>query len=552
MKQAGNILRDSYVASEDIRGVYDPPYPLHATTAAATPTPANSVGPNNAASLASAPKASQALQTSELIGHPNSHDPNTADTAGRTPPMNVLGTSSSHDDSLSERPSKGGSAADPSKSTPTLNPVGLDLLSDFLFATGRDQDLSEGQRSGVESSWTPAQAFAAPAKNDPEEGRRIRTGSSGMGSRPATGGISRQDESLKSENNSDQLDPNGPGSMRKEKGSAVDVGIVKSGRKSLGVLAPPVNFVTSGGQPVAEGPENSNGFSVGTQRLGKGQAAANIAGRPISIGPSGVVIEKTSTIPLKSIFTAAEAPNIAVPIIIGGHSLSKYPTNTDVIVTEGTRLTIPEQPANVVGTQTTVGPDGVAVSTNIPTPLPLQSAEGDLLGVAIASVNGEMTNADLSDPRTINLGDIQTLRPGQPADVDGTPVSVGPDGSAIGTSSDALTILGPLGVAAIGSQNLSIYRSAETISGEVISFAVSGLSIKNHGPTNSYRSPDIVSGSESTRSADFTATEASFTISGHQFSAYVVSSSDGNAIILGTSGHPITTLVEGAVLTLVG
>ena len=70
----------------DIRGVYDPPYALHAAFAAATPTPGHVISATLPASPASAPKTDHPLPTSNAPGDPTGSDPSPKDSDSSNQP----------------------------------------------------------------------------------------------------------------------------------------------------------------------------------------------------------------------------------------------------------------------------------------------------------------------------------------------------------------------------------------------------------------------------------------------------------------------------------
>ena len=217
---------------------------------------------------------------------------------------------------------------------------------------------------------------------------------------------------------------------------------------------------------------NENGIAVADDTLTAAGAVVTVSGKPISLGASGLVIG-TSTYDLP-------APvEVSSKVTIGGQTFDVNPSG---IVIAGQTLATAGDEANVSGTPISLGSSGIVIGTSTyDLPAPVEASSTVTIGGQTFAVI----------PSGIVVAGQTLTAAGDEADVSGTPISLGPSGLVIGTStydiptpsevSNAVTTIGgqaftinPSGIFVAGT-TLMPGASAVTISGTAISLGASGL-----------------------------------------------------------------------------
>ena len=229
-----------------------------------------------------------------------------------------------------------------------------------------------------------------------------------------------------------------------------------------------------GGQPISAVGGSGN-IAIAGSVLSPGQQAT-IAGTPISVGPSGVLVGASS-------ITLPVPVSASILGTVGGQVVSAAQPSGNVVV--GGSTFTPGQQGNVAGMPVSVGPSAVAIGTNT-IPLPAQVPASP-----IATIGGQVISAVGASGNVAIGGSV--LTPGQQINVAGTPISLGPSAIVIGTNilalpaqatapliatigGQAVHAVGTSGNVAVGGSILTQGQQA-TISGTLISVGQSNVII---------------------------------------------------------------------------
>ncbi|KAI9677143.1 MAG: hypothetical protein M1822_008252 [Bathelium mastoideum] len=333
----------------------------------------------------------------------------------------------------------------------------------------------------------------------------------------------------------------------------------------------PDDIPSIGRAPVIADPSRSGGIVVGTHRVAQGQTT-EIDGTPISVGVNDIAVSTSSLYYLPSF---QDTPALAAPIATLGRNLVYADSSiSGAMVVGGTQTLHVGQSAELDGTSISVGREGVVIDGSSTIPVPTPVGDGSLT-TPIATLGSVRVQPDPFHPNAIVIGGTQTLSSGQATVVDGTSVSVGPQGVVIrGSTTLPLphvgTSAGPLGYAAIkigskiltayqqsgqhaivfGSSTLSVDGPALTTAGEVISVASSDIVVVSSGSTSTYMFSTAAKSGVLTNSA--VEVEAAFTLGGEKLTAYEVAGQSGKAVLFRADGKPVTLVAGGSAATIDG
>ena len=182
------------------------------------------------------------------------------------------------------------------------------------------------------------------------------------------------------------------------------------------------------------------------------ESVATIAGTPVSLGASNIVIG-TNSIPLP-VPSTDEANQHNSPLgIVGGQVISGDQSH---VVVDGHTI-LPGSVATISGTPVSLGSSNLVIGTNsVPLPTAAPDAENNIpLGV--------VGNHVISGDRSHAVVDGQTILPGSAVTISGTPVSLGDSNLVIGTGSVALP-------------------SIDSEGSEPSAFSIAGTTVSNGGP----------------------------------------------------------------------
>ncbi|KAI9667697.1 MAG: hypothetical protein M1821_000514 [Bathelium mastoideum] len=326
-----------------------------------------------------------------------------------------------------------------------------------------------------------------------------------------------------------------------------------------------------GHTPVIADPSRSGGIIVGTHHIAQGQTT-EIDGTPISVGVNGIAISTSSLYTLPSF---QDTPALAAPIATLGRNLVYAdPSISGAMVVGGTQTLHVGQSAELDGTPISIGRKGVVIDGSSTILVPTPVGDGSLT-TPIATLGSVRVQPDPSHPNAIVIGGTQTLSLGQTTVVDGTSVSVGPQGVVIrgsttlplphvGTSADPrdyaavkidskiLTAYQQSGqhVIVFGSSTLSVGGPALTTAGEVISVASTGIVVVSSGSTSTYMFSTAAKSGVLTNSA--IEVEAAFTLGGEKLTVYEVAGQSGKAVLFRADGEPVTLVAGGSAATIDG
>ena len=153
-------------------------------------------------------------------------------------------------------------------------------------------------------------------------------------------------------------------------------------------------------------------------------AQAQVAGTPVSVGPSNVIVG-SSTHAIPTIVSAVTAAPTPTPFLVGGNSIANAPDGGVVIASSTYR---PGVQAQISGTPISVGTNNIVVdSSMLALPKPPSATPVLVAGQSIAkAANGGVVIAS------------STYMPGATAQVAGTPISVGTDNVVVNSKVYAL------------------------------------------------------------------------------------------------------------------
>lgn len=259
-------------------------------------------------------------------------------------------------------------------------------------------------------------------------------------------------------------------------------GIIHIGDSTINSLAAPTEpasavLLTVGGQLFTANP---SGFNIGSLRIAPGEPAVTIAGTPISVASSGVVIIGDSTVSLQQ----GQTPGQKV-FTVADKTFTANPTGFNI----GNSRIGPSSPTiTISGTPVFLGLSGILVIGSLTTSL---SATPTQLSTArVFTVGGQTFSAD---PNGFNVAGSKVLPGGNPVILSGTIVSLSPSGVLnIGDSAISLPTLqtaappvytvgglaltaGSSGAVLIGGTTIVPGELGATISGTPISLAPSGV-----------------------------------------------------------------------------
>ena len=565
--------------SGDVRGFYDPPYALQQAFVAATPTPAGIPWASTKATPASAPDADQPDPTSGVIQGPTSHgpiggDPHRGNPSSNDPNTKDLPNNSADQKSQGGRPStkspEGADAphlpiSDIFRGLPSANPVSLAKSPSrtepqpapiaelsHILAQGMSSGFSDAFDPQDEGNAMSANVANGKANSDlpPQGSHEIVSAASyesqvnDFASLASKAGVTTADginavinkaddkDTIIGNDESDPSDDSansvGRGDALPESGGS---GVQKADPKSLQATAKDDSSLL--GTIVHGESEEDHESGHGDQASPDSAPGSRIQLNPITLHATSVVKghkESIDGIQLNGHDGMEDSAEV------GGQPILTDPSNPkDLLI--GTQHLRKGQTANVDGTSISFGPSGLVIgrTSTVPLDAMLKGTSGlsvgenspvapmsnnrkaGLPGAIIPTVSGVAIAADQFNPNVAIFDGTKTIRPGESTAIGGTLVSLGMNGLIIGGQT---TILLP--------------------------FGDSGSTKANAPITSIKPSFSIDSGS-----ADGVMTEASFTISGHRFTAYEMGHDDV-AVILGGNSLSTTVSFGGAAITLDG
>ena len=512
--------------SADIRGQYDPPYVLTAQGAAAVltasdpfptiaqPQPAQSPQQDPPVQTASPPAPAQSHSASGDPPATASYDPTTESATAANP--NLAGVISSIAQGLGKAPSPSHSAVaspnydgttgstdgDPdSNSDPGSSPAGQSDPASEIDPGGAIVSLAAGGKA-AKTAAEPAPAPQASAQ--PNSHGIGQSGASSGDPRQTSSGDAQSDPSTNDFGDSPDPDSKPGSGADPSPGSKSVSGLGSASSPSSGPDSSDPNSGSSasdpssgsdvGGTGLDFGPSGaSSGNREGSENAGAGHSAADPAGdglRGDSGGPSG------SQTGLEGGQAGGQAGDQAASGTpqpeIAGQPIAADPSTPGGIIIDGKSVG-PGQTANIGGIPISNDPNGVVVaaSSTIPIIEPAQASER----TPLATIGGQNFVVDPTDPSAVVAGGTQTIRVGSTAVIDNTPISVGPNGIVIATSStigvrpasrntdpsvvftaggQAYTTISGKSVVFSGT-TLTPGGSATTVNGEVVSLGNKGI-----------------------------------------------------------------------------
>ncbi|KAI4212297.1 MAG: hypothetical protein LQ351_005010 [Letrouitia transgressa] len=265
---------------------------------------------------------------------------------------------------------------------------------------------------------------------------------------------------------------------------------------------------------------NPTAFPIADTALSRGGPGVTLSGTPISLGPSGLVVGKT-TLPLAAASRAAQAP-----LTLGGQVFTPNPSASPIA---GTTLSRGGPGITISQTPVSLGASGLVIGSST---LPLDSLNS-------ASLAGR--------PSVFSVAGSVITRGGPPITVSGTRISLGASGLVVGTrivplsafaTPTAATTPRSGAIYSIGGTRITQGGPAITISGTRVSLGTKVLVIG---------SSTIPLPSQDLFNAASVATSASTTDTGRSFESSI-SSSSATALPTEPSasslGRPIPPVVD--------
>ncbi|KAL9087855.1 MAG: hypothetical protein Q9165_006417 [Trypethelium subeluteriae] len=315
----------------------------------------------------------------------------------------------------------------------------------------------------------------------------------------------------------------------------------------------PVAVATIGGQAVSA--TSGQPVAIGGTTLTPGGVPATVGGQIVSLGSQGLVVG-TSTAAYSS--PGEGTTPEAAAVTLGGSTYTA--SSGSPLVIGSNTLSVGGPAATVSGQVVSLGSQGVVVGSST---IGYSAASAAGKG-AVVTIGGNIYSASSGAPLVI--GSITLSAGGPAATVDGQKISLGSQGVVIGTSIEPYSVISPQsespqaavtvgsqvytalessGNVVLGSITLTPGGPAQTLSGEVVSAALSGIVID--GTTQSFSTPPpVIDGITA-------ASEASFTVAGHSYTALEVADHKGEIVVPGANlGSSITLSVGGPAATISG
>ncbi len=221
-----------------------------------------------------------------------------------------------------------------------------------------------------------------------------------------------------------------PGSQATVGGQVISVGtnnIVQGGTTQNVPTQTEPTPVLVGGNSIESAPSGGVVIASSTYQPG---VVAQVAGTPISVGSSNIVVaSSTHAIPSVAAVVHQAAPT-PTPVLVGGNSVANAPGGGVVIASSTYQ---PGVQAQISGTPISVGTDSIAVDSST---YALPSAPS-----ATPVLIGGSTIAKASSGGIVIAG--STYQPGVVAQVAGTPISVGTDNVVINSQTVGLPSAAP-------------------------------------------------------------------------------------------------------------
>ncbi|OQO12910.1 hypothetical protein B0A48_02374 [Cryoendolithus antarcticus] len=258
-----------------------------------------------------------------------------------------------------------------------------------------------------------------------------------------------------------------------------------------------------GGQTLTASQDPAGELVIGTATLSPGQVTTLSGGAVVSAGPSGLVIDRTSTVPLQALTQVTRGPQLGAVITAGSQTLTAVQLGGGSFVIAGTTISSGLAVTLSDGQIVTAGSSGLIVDGTSTVSLQALSrgASDSKVGAVFTAGSQAITAVQLGGGSfalagtTLTSGQIVTLG-------DGEVLSVGSAGLIVdGTSTLALQTLPPLitspstlfgavlaingqtitasqissGTYVIGTQTITAGQTYTLSNGEVISAGPSGL-----------------------------------------------------------------------------
>ena len=392
--------------SGDLRGLYDPPYALHGAAAAAAPTPSSMpLPPIITPAPGPFPDPGQPIQTQSPSPPSHSLSPGSPIADPQDPP-----------DNPNDDPGKGDlgntdlGSSDPSNENPAHSPDG---------SSG-----SHGQGNPEASN----SESIVPHDSNNDDGNRA--GSIGGGD-PGSSGV--DDLSAPNAAMIDHILFPDPGSSATA-AEAISIQGQTSGSGSD--LA--MDHLQIGGKEVVADPSNPSAVVIGgSQTLGPG-ATAIINHTPVSLGPNGLAIPMSSTIPIPQSVVAG----INFPLMtMGGKVFLPDRANPSNVIIGGQTLR-PGETTFIDDTSVSLGLKGLVIASSsiLATPRPTQDLQGSDLLAVFSVGDGTYT----AHPGRLLVIQGQTLDPEDHAvQVTGKTISLGLFGVVINGVTQSFSSTGP-------------------------------------------------------------------------------------------------------------
>ncbi|KAI9686028.1 MAG: hypothetical protein M1822_004011 [Bathelium mastoideum] len=535
----------------DLRGQYDPPYPLTPYARAAAPTPSEFM-PSSPAAPGSPIMPPSITRTADpvisdpwkLPKDPTNRLVGTAQaTSNKVDPGRVIASIVEGTAPLPNTPVSKSQILDPELSSADGNSAtgaGAQLAS--LLADPPTNSISppklSPQHPPTHTSIDPDNAAGAAIVSI-IDGQAVQSADSGHPSPPQP----------------DDQGNNSPGSVAGS-GNEEAAGHGDSDPSAKQETHPTIPQPEVGGHSIVADPLKPGGVIIGTKSLALG-VTANIAGTSVFNGPNGIVMVVPSTIHLPR--PGSDASNVALASI---DSQAVSLDGSGAVIVGGTQRIKLGESTIINNTPVSLGPAGLVMAATSTIPIAENRPTPHGKGSYLTRIGSHETASDPANPGDIIIDGTKALTPGASTDIDNTLISVNSAGLVVGTSTIAIPsakVDDPApAVVTIGNQavtarpgsplvvdHITLFPggAASTVFGESISLASDGVVID--GSAHSFSSVPA----STTNPVEV---EAIFTIADHSYMAYEVAGKSRLAVFIGVDGLPTTLSISGSAATVVG
>ncbi|KAK6433318.1 hypothetical protein LTR95_010501 [Oleoguttula sp. CCFEE 5521] len=269
--------------------------------------------------------------------------------------------------------------------------------------------------------------------------------------------------------------------------------------------------VNVGGQTLTASQDPASKLVIGTATLSPGQVTTLSGGAVVSAGPSGLVIDGTSTVSLRALTQVTQDPRLGAIITAGSQIITAVRLGDESFALGGTTLISGQVATLGEGEVVSVGSAGLIMdgtsTVGLQTLPPLVTSPSTLFG-AVLTINGQTVTVSQIGPgtfvvstQTITSGQIYTLSNGEV-------ISAGPSGLVLdGTSTLQLSTITSAASTSLVTLGGQVFSAVQTGNGEVIggvTLTVGGAAATINDVVVSLASTGLVAGGSGTGAASAT------------------------------------------------